>query len=377
LPATAAAGALSGLGSIYALASNGTNNQLQVLRADLTTWEVVVSPPLGPSLIAFGQAAVVVGKTFWTTFMDDDGVYIAGFNLTAPFALTASLNASSPMWPACGAAGDSTFFFDDIFPMADGGLLVAGTAAGPGNAQRALCLFAVSDPLGSATVSLIGSLPGGGYEDLAWDPTGQLLYAIVGESDQGDSGTLSVVSLAAPLPSPPLPLPILANVTLQDHFSFPLFDANTSSLVGLTLVSSQPGGYARNLTLLSCAGLGKGLYEATSHGTVGQGLYVVLEDGPKALDPASRRAFFMLASGPFAEFDVASLSVDGVPPQVLEAPGLCGFIGYCPQVSFTMALLQCWAPRLTARSCCCLVTCRALRLHHDGRRSSSRDLPAS
>ena len=63
---------------------------------------------------------------------------------------------------------------------------------------------------------------------------------------------------------------------------------------------------------------------------MGEGLYVILEDGPKAFDPVTRRAFYMLATGPMSEFDVVALDIDAVPVAVLEAPPLCGFIGYCP-----------------------------------------------
>ena len=35
----------------------------------------------------------------------------------------------------------------------------------------------------------------------------------------------------------------------------------------------------------------------------------------------------MLATGPFAEFDVVAVNVDAVPPTFAETPSLCGFIG--------------------------------------------------
>lgn len=39
----------------------------------------------------------------------------------------------------------------------------------------------------------------------------------------------------------------------------------------------------------------------------------------------------MLASGPFAEFEVVAVDVSGPSAKVLERVGLCGFIGYCPE----------------------------------------------
>lgn len=47
----------------------------------------------------------------------------------------------------------------------------------------------------------------------------------------------------------------------------------------------------------------------------------------QAYDPVNRRAFYMLATGPFAEFDVVAVNVDAVPPTLAETPSLCGFIG--------------------------------------------------
>ena len=49
----------------------------------------------------------------------------------------------------------------------------------------------------------------------------------------------------------------------------------------------------------------------------------------QAFDPVNRRAFYMLATGPFAEFDVVAVNVDAVPPTLAETPSLCGFIGAC------------------------------------------------
>ena len=44
-----------------------------------------------------------------------------------------------------------------------------------------------------------------------------------------------------------------------------------------------------------------------------------------------RSAFYMLATGPLAEFDVVAVNIDANPVVVEEAPPLCGFIGYCPE----------------------------------------------
>ena len=56
---------------------------------------------------------------------------------------------------------------------------------------------------------------------------------------------------------------------------------------------------------------------------------MLAQGGPKALDAATGTAFYMLANGPFGEFNV--VAVDVTTGKVLETVGLCGFIGYCPE----------------------------------------------
>ena len=158
--------------------------------------------------------------------------------------------------------------------------------------------------------------------DITWDADRELLYETVTDGNDEDSGSLVIVN-----PTAAAPPGIVGSFALQAHFGFSLFDAQTDSIFGLVLKTGGPNGYLRDFVSLPAEGRS---YNATSRGDLGA-LYVVLEDGPKALDAATRRAFFMLASGPFAEFEIVAVDVDATPVKILETPGLCGFLGYCPQ----------------------------------------------
>jgi len=195
-----------------------------------------------------------------------------------------------------------------------GAVMVVGSTT-PG----AQLVYLLESPLISgSSAELLGAVNLTGGSDVAFDAARDVLYEDVGASGNDDSGgVLYATSVAQG-----------GMYALENDFSFPLYDPGAQALVGLTLVSGGAQGYARNLTVLTPSGPTS--YNATSHGSIGDGLYVVLEDGPKAIDPINRRAFFMLASGPFAEFELAAIDLDSYPPRIDEAPGICGFIGYCP-----------------------------------------------
>ena len=58
--------------------------------------------------------------------------------------------------------------------------------------------------------------------------------------------------------------------------------------------------------------------------------FYVISEGPRAFDQDGQRAFYLMAtSGPFGELDMAT--VDARTGQMLESPGVCGFIGDCPE----------------------------------------------
>jgi len=306
-------------GFIYALSNNGSTNEWNFLAADLDTF--VVEPRGGPiaDAEALGQAAVVLGQTFFSMLLvrdpsdpAKDAVVLAGID-TATGARVASFDTRG--WP--GATGRGVFI-EALFASAKraGALFAVGRNLG-GTEQLYLDVDAAS---GAATLRGAVNVSGG---DIAWDEARETLYQTVGDGNDDDSGSMVLVSTAAGAPGPA----VVATYALGDHFGFTLFDAATDALLGLTLQAGGPNGYTRSLVALSA---GARAYNATSHGDLGA-LYVVLEDGPKALDAATRRAFFMLASGPFAEFEIVAVDVDASPVKVLETPGLCGFIGYCPQ----------------------------------------------
>ena len=318
-PRAAAVASASFPGFIYALSNNGSTNEWNFVAADLDTFEV--APRGGPiaDAEAFGQAAVVVGTSFFSMLLvrdsdpTKDAIVLAAID-TATGARAATHDTRA--WP--GASGRGVFI-ESIFASAKtpGSLFVVGRSLGTPE-QLFLDVDAAS---GAATLRGTVNCSGG---DATWDEQRELLFETVSDGNDEDSGSMLVVSTSAAAPGPA----IVASFALEDHFGFTLFDAKTDSLLGLTLQAGGPNGYTRSLASLSAANHAS--YNASSRGDLGA-LYVVLEDGPKALDAATRRAFFMLASGPFAEFEVVALDIDSNPVKVLETPGLCGFIGYCPQ----------------------------------------------
>ena len=311
------------LGHIYAVAQNGTNNLLNLVDVDLDTWETRVGPTLPPGLDTFGQAALYDAATLpgtpllWVFLFSAADNLVAGFDV-ATGALAVTLNCSS--WP-----GGGPYFISDIFAHGGPGeLLVVGSygSAAPG----VQTLYAVSGAGGPApSVAALGNITCGGIGgycgDAALDVSRSLLFQVSGEDDTDDSGSLVVTNIATLAP--------VAAFALDAHFEFPQWDAATQSLIGLSLGTGGPNGYYRNVTLL--VDPARGALNESSRGTIGGGFYVILSDGPKAFDAASRRLFVMLAGGPFAEFDVVTIDVDSSPPKIDEAPPLCGFIGYCPQ----------------------------------------------
>ena len=88
------------------------------------------------------------------------------------------------------------------------------------------------------------------------------------------------------------------------------------------------GGFTRNVTILYEPSTG--VYNATDHGAISGGFNVDLESGPSAFDETTGRAFYMLATGALSSFEVVTVAVRENTARVLEAPTLCGFIGYCP-----------------------------------------------
>lgn len=213
----------------------------------------------------------------------------------------------------------------DVFAggaSAKGGLLVTARAVRSSD----LLFYVVPDPRGSGAATLLGSLPCEYCADATWDAQGEVMYVLAdsgGASDDagGSLWAISTANLSAPT--------VIANVTLQAPFGFPQWDPVSRNVVGLTLAPAG-GTFTRNVTLLYEPA--SGIYNATSHGAIGGGFYVDLQDGPSSFDAASGRAFYMLATGPLASFDVVTVAVDENPVYVLESPSICGFIGYCPDV---------------------------------------------
>jgi hypothetical protein len=335
-------------GHIYCLSLNGTSNEVNLLAVDLLTFEVFTGPPL-PGVRDLGQAGIVEDSTgtYYSDaiLMEASGDFFALLGVDVHSGqVTQVLNTSA--WPG---AGGKRLGIQELFATGQGSLLVVGRVLG----QSEQLLFSLD--ASSGAVALLGAVNISG-EDMALDVASQKLYQVVTDGNDEDSGSLFTVSTG-----PGAPKVQGSPVALSSHFSFPQFDSKTGMLTGLSLITGGPYGYMRNVTLLDPA-----TGATTDHGGLGE-LYVVLEDGPKAIDVASRRAFYMLASvsqrerevgscqhsasisltqaplpspplsactplqGPFAEFEVTSVDLDAVPASIIEGVGLCGFIGYCPE----------------------------------------------
>lgn len=215
----------------------------------------------------------------------------------------------------------------DVFAGSSGGLVVTARAV----KSTELLFYAVPDPRGSGSATLLGSLPCEYCADATWDAQDELMYVLADSSGASDDAggslwAISTANLSAPV--------VVANVTLPGSFGFPQWDPASRAVVGLSLVPAGSG-FTRNVTLLYEPA--SGVYNATSHGAISGGFYVDLQDGPSSFDAVSGRGFYMLATGPLASFDVVTVAVDENPVVVLESPSICGFIGYCPDV-FTYGL---------------------------------------
>lgn len=222
------------------------------------------------------------------------------------------LNASS--WPSPG----TLHVVVDVFSGANG-LLVTARVIG----SQDLLFFTVPDPFENGTATFLGSLPCPYCGSATYDSVGQLLYVLVDSQGSSDDSGGELWSI-----STECGFFVVANVTLPVPFAFPQWDAASRSVVGLTLVQASGGSYTRNVTLLYEPA--SGAYNATDHGAIPGGFFVDLSSGPSAFDAATGRAFYMLATGPLASFDVVTVAVGDDPVTVLESPSICGFIGYCP-----------------------------------------------
>lgn len=239
-----------------------------------------------------------------------EGTYLVCLSTSTGEVLT-FLNTS--YWP--GSNG-THLFVEELFPHPQGGLLVVVRPLGGSNTEQ-LLLHYQGDPATPPT--LLGGVGAAGG-DMSWDSLTNLLYEILPGATDDDSGSLVTVSTG-----PGAPKVIGTPLALSSHFSFPQWSPARKALVGLSLTQGGPNGYMRNVTLLNPK-----TGASVDLGALGDD-YVVLEDGPKAMGAGGNTVYFMLASGPFAEFDVVSVDVSGPTAVVKESVGLYGFIGYCPE----------------------------------------------
>jgi hypothetical protein len=339
-------------GMVYGVALNGTTNEQQFLAADLDTFIVDPrGPSLGPDVDVLGSAAAVdAAGVYWTClyyFGQREGAAAAVAARRAASATRAvrghsaraatAAAATYPAFPA--AAGDelalvginttdgavvrtiptSSFtptgqflFILGIYPAAAAGSLFV-VAKEP---KTGVQVFVDVDTA-SGTATPRGNVTFAAGGDPAWDPATGTLYEIATDGSDDDSGNVTIIDTATGR--------VAGAIPLQNFFALPHWDPVTSSLMGLTLSQPSPGTYQRDFTLLFPQA---GTYNTTDHGALGA--FYAEYDGPKAWDPANRRAFFVIATSPMGEMDLVTVDIDAVPAKILESPGICGFIGYCP-----------------------------------------------
>ena len=349
ISATVAAGEpLTGM--IYALCTNGSTNELNFIAANLLTFEIAPrGGPLGPGRETIGQAAAFDASTgiYWQMLYEfdprPDAFVLAGFNVSSG-SLTYRWDTKNLYKGGSGKPLLLEEIFVTTVSKGVGQLLVVGRELG----QPGQVFLDVASLAGTATLRGVVNVSGA---DMAFDEANNVVYESVSDGNDEDSGSFVIVSLSPPK--------VERSFALENHFGFATFDPKTEQVFGLTLQAGGPNGYMRNVTALKPQASG---YSAVSHGDLGD-LFVVLEDGPKAFDASTRRAFYMLgklrksnpqyppthppssnpvthfpgpwvhlstASGPFAEFEIVSVDVDEVPVKPIETVGLCGFVGYCP-----------------------------------------------
>jgi hypothetical protein len=297
-------------GTIYAVSLNGTTNEPNLLALDLDTYIIRAGPPLG-GFEFLGQACAVdsSGSTFFVFGIDrsasGDEFALVGIDTLSGLV---SLKSNTSTWPGVGVG---RFFVTAIFPD-NGSLLVIGHVLSESRNESLMFYRFTSEAtqLGAITNASVA-------DDFTFDAARSVLYAIVPGQNDDDSGTIETISF-----SPPAVPTVTASFPLENHYEFPQV-VSGGKLLGLTLAVTPGGGYARNVTVLD---VDSGAEEPIAQ--LGD-FYVILEDGPKAIDPIGGRAFYMLATSPMGQFDVVEVDVqNGV---IGESVGLCGFIGYCPE----------------------------------------------
>lgn len=330
------------VGSVFGIALNGTTNQQQFFSADLDTF--VVSPigaALGDQVDVIGSASVIdpISQIFWTTLyyfgaelrssssaqrrsertypmLATDEIALVGINITTG-AVVQSFQTSN--WTGAWLFVDGIYLLDSSSKSASGVSRLFLVASDP---KAGMQYFITLDPAtGDFNVSS-GATPVDGCGDSAWDVTTGYLYQVCTDGSDDDSGNMTITSTFSQPPA------IAGSFPLSNFFDLPQWDPQTSSLTGLMLASNpQSGAYGRNFTVLYPQA---DTFNISVRG--GLGSFFALYDGPKAIDVVGRRAFYVIATSAMGEMDLVTVDIDSDPTVILESPGICGFIGYCPGV---------------------------------------------
>ena len=148
---------------------------------------------------AFGVEHSYDNGTFWASAWDTWGTYLIGFD-DATLAAQHSLNTTT--WPN----GSNVAFVVAVFanPRTSGLVVIGSAGSGP------LFVYSITEQFSAApAVAFLGPLPCADCSDFTWDSLGEVIYAIVDEESQTDSGSLLAISTASGTPT------VVANITLQ------------------------------------------------------------------------------------------------------------------------------------------------------------------
>ena len=200
-------------GRIIGASVNGTSNELQLISANLSTYEV---SPLGPPLLNFeplGQAAVVIGNTLWTCLLNiRGGATLVGFDVDSG-AVVASLPTVA--WPGVDG-GDA--WLEGAFVQQPAGLLLVGFA------PRAKLQLLWSLNLTSLDVQLVAvintsSAQGGclDFGDPAFDSATNRLYLTCASAYDDPAGNVVLAVDATPGPGAGA---VVGSFFVPNHFDF-------------------------------------------------------------------------------------------------------------------------------------------------------------
>lgn len=322
-PMRAAAGTENGsVGFLYFVSLNGTTNKNQLYCTDLNHWSTF---PFGEPLDgkeAIGSAAAVdhdsgiyyqlllngIGGDPGSAYTSITAFSTASGKLTKEFKVDSLLSGSSALTMV------SAFF---IVPSSKGNMLVVAREI-VNHKEGAQYVLDLDVGSGIATVRGSFNSSAGMW---TWDASGETLWGVTYDENAKDpSGTMVAVS------TKPGDVSVLGTFNTSNFFMLPEWNQKLKAIHGLELFKGPPGpAYDRRFATVDALSM-----NFTVQSEVSLSPFYVISEGPRAFDQDGQRAFYLMAtSGPFGELDMAT--VDASTGKMIESPGVCGFIGDCPE----------------------------------------------